>query len=170
MDERKADVGQIIRRTLDELELEWSQTSDTVYSVRLPGTHKLFTDCALEVGGHTMSVRAFVARRPDENHAAVYHWLLQRNMKLIGISFAQDTLGDIYLVGRIPLEDVGESSVDRLLAVLATTADESFNPILELGFASSIRKEWEWRLARGESTKNLEAFERLSPQRPGASE
>ena len=38
-------------------------------------------------------------------------------------------------------------------------ADESFNAILELGFASSIRKEWEWRDSlRGESTRNLEAF------------
>lgn len=166
MDERKAEVGQLIRASLDELGLEWSQTSDTVYSVRLPGTRKLFTDCALEVGGHTMSMRAFVARRPDENHEVVYNWLLQRNMKLIGLSFAQDSLGDIYLVGRIPLADLGEGSIDRLLAVLATTADESFNPILQMGFASSIKNEWEWRLARGESTKNLEAFEHLAPKRP----
>ena len=41
---------------------------------------------------------------------------------------------------------------------MLTTADESFNSILELGFASSIRKEWEWRTLRGESTENLEAF------------
>jgi hypothetical protein len=45
-----------------------------------------------------------------------------------------------------------------LLGSVLTTADESFNSILELGFASSIRKEWEWRKLRGESTKNLEAF------------
>ena len=33
---------------------------------------------------------------------------------------------------------------------MLANADESFNAILELGFASSIRKEWEWRdLARG---------------------
>ena len=37
-------------------------------------------------------------------------------------------------------------------------ADGSFNTILELGFASSIRKEWEWRVSRGEPTRNLEAF------------
>ncbi|HET8603088.1 MAG TPA: YbjN domain-containing protein, partial [Marmoricola sp.] len=36
--------------------------------------------------------------------------------------------------------------------------DESFNTILELGFATSIRREYEWRLARGESLRNLEAF------------
>jgi hypothetical protein len=42
--------------------------------------------------------------------------------------------------------------------VVLSYADESFNTILELGFATSIRKEWEWRLANGESTANLEAF------------
>ena len=48
--------------------------------------------------------------------------------------------------------------LDRLLGSVLTYADESFNVLLELGFASSIRKEWEWRISRGESTANLEAF------------
>ena len=43
-------------------------------------------------------------------------------------------------------------------AFVGTYADESFNTILELGFATSIRKEWEWRKDRGESTRNLDAF------------
>ena len=54
----------------------------------LPGTRKLVTECALEVGQHGMSLRAFVARKPDENHAGVYRWLLERNLKLHGICFA----------------------------------------------------------------------------------
>ena len=33
--------------------------------------------------------------------------------------------------------------------------------LLELGFHSSIQKEWEWRVKRGESLKNLKAFEHL---------
>jgi hypothetical protein len=39
--------------------------------------------------------------------------------------------------------------------------DNDFNTLLELGFRSSIQKEWEWRVARGESLKNLEAFAHL---------
>ena len=68
------------------------------------------------------------------------------------------TLGDIYLDGRLPLAAVTPEEIDRLLGAVLTYADESFNTILELGFASSIRKEWEWRVSRGESTRNLEAF------------
>ena len=46
---------------------------------------------------HGLNLRAFVARRPDENHVGVYRWLLERNLKLPGICFALDALGDIYL-------------------------------------------------------------------------
>ena len=53
---------------------------------------------------------------------------------------------------------VTPEEVDRLLGAVLTYADESFNTILELGFATSIRKEWDWRRSRGESTRNLEAF------------
>ena len=76
------------------------------------------------------------------------------NITLRGYS----VVGDIYLDGRLPLSSVTPDEVDRLLGAVLTYADESFNTILELGFASSIRREWEWRKSRGESTRNLEAF------------
>ena len=36
-----------------------------------------------------------------------------------------------------------------------------FNELLALGFLGSMRKEWAWRVSRGESTRNLEAFRHL---------
>ena len=103
-------------------------------------------------------MHAFVARHPDENHARVYRWMLERNLKLYGVAFAVDHHGDIYLDGRLPLTSVTAEEIDRLLGAVLSYADESFNTILELGFGSSIRKEWEWRVSRGESTRNLDAF------------
>jgi hypothetical protein len=103
-------------------------------------------------------VHAFVARRPDENHERVYRWMLERNLKLYGVAFAVDHLGDIYLDGRLPLSAVTPAELDRVLGSVLSYADESFNTLLELGFAESIRKEWQWRVSRGESTANLEAF------------
>ena len=156
-----------IRAELSELDLDWSESAPGLFSVSLPGTRKLITQCALEVGRHWLSVRAFVARKPDENHVGVYRWLLERNLKLRGIGFALDALGDIYLTGRIPVELVTREEVDRLLGAVAEAADDSFNVILELGFAESIRKEWAWRRSRGESTANLAAFTHLDPgERP----
>ena len=93
-----------------------------------------------------------------ENHARVYRWLLERNLRMYAVSFAVDRTGDIYLEARLPLASVSHDELDRVLGSVLANADESFNAILELGFASSIRKEWEWRKLRGESTRNLEAF------------
>jgi hypothetical protein len=74
------------------------------------------------------------------------------------VAFALDGMGDIYLDARLPLSAASTDEIDRLLGSVLEYSDGSFNTILELGFASSIRKEWEWRVSRGEPTRNLEAF------------
>jgi hypothetical protein len=147
-----------VRTVLGESDLTWQEISDGVFTVELPGERKLTTPCRLDVGMHAFGVHAFVARHPDENHERVYRWMLERNLRMFAVAFAVDHSGDIYLDGRIPLSAVTPDEIDRLLGAVLTYADESFNTLLELGFATSIRKEWEWRTSRGESTRNLEAF------------
>lgn len=143
---------------LREAELEWEHMTPTSLMVELPGERKLKTPCRFDVGRHSLAVHAFCCRQPDENHEVVYRWLLERNMKMFGVGFALDGVGDIYLDGRLPLEAVSSATVDRLLGAVLEHADGSFNTILELGFADSIRKEWVWRVSHGESIRNLEAF------------
>lgn len=151
---------------IESAELEPIRHGADVVEVDLPGTRKLSTTVRMEVGRHALAVHAFVARHPDENHEGVYRWLLERNLKLYGVAFAVDSAGDIYLDGRLPLHAVTSDEVDRLLGAVLSAADDSFNTIVELGFASSIRKEWQWRLDRGESTANLAAFQHLRPDAP----
>jgi hypothetical protein len=147
-----------IRQYLDANEIEYDELGDGVFSFALPGEKKLQTAVRLDVGPHALGVHAFVCRKPDENHEQVYRWLLERNLRMYAVAFGVDPLGDIYLDARLPLTAVGDDELDRLLGSVLSYADESFNTILELGFASSIRKEWEWRRERGEPTHNLEAF------------
>lgn len=156
-------AADVIRETLAGSELQWVEHAGGVFEVDLPGERKLKTTCRLEVGRHTLGIHAFVARRPDENHEAVYRWMLERNLRMFGVAFAVDAAGDIYLDGRLPLQAVTPEELDRILGAVLTYADESFNVILELGFATSIRREWAWRESRGESTANLEAFRHLRP-------
>ncbi|MCW2783850.1 MAG: YbjN protein [Marmoricola sp.] len=153
-----SDAAAVIRDALIEGEHEWEELTEGTFDVVLPGERKLKTPVRLEVGTHALSVHAFVCRKPDENFEGVYRWMLERNMKMFGIAFALDALGDIFLDARLPLSVVNAEEVDRLLGSVLTYADESFNVLLELGFSTSIRKEWEWRIARGEPTANLEAF------------
>jgi hypothetical protein len=158
-------AARTLRAALRDSDLEHEEPTANTFVVSLPGERKLKTTCSLVVGAHSLSVNAFVARRPDENHEAVYRWMLERNTRLYAVAFALDRHGDIYLSGRLPLDSVTPDEVDRLLGVVLEAADSSFNTLLELGFASAIRKEWEWRLARGEPTYNLAAFQHLAPDR-----
>ncbi len=153
-----AEASSVLRDYLVVNELEFDEATPGVFSLSLPGEKKLQTAVRLDIGPHALSVHAFVCRAPDENHEQVYRWLLQRNLRLYAIAFAIDRLGDIYLDARLPLSSITVDELDRVLGSVLSVADESFNAILELGFASSIRKEWEWRKLRGEPTHNLEAF------------
>jgi hypothetical protein len=152
------DPAEQLRAYLEANDLDYDEPTPGQFSFALPGERKLQTPVRMDVGKHALAVHAFVCRQPDENHERVYAWLLQRNLRLYGVAFAIDAVGDIYLDGRLPLSALDEDELDRLLGTVLATSDESFNILLELGFASSIRKEWEWRTSRGESTKNLEAF------------
>lgn len=157
----------VIRSYLTTSGLDWESPAPGTFVVTLPGEHKLQTTTALSLGDHALTINAFVARNPDENHEGVYRWLLERNRRLYGVAFAIDHLGDVYLVGRVPLEGVTSEELDRLLGSVLENADGSFNTILELGFSTAIQREWAWRVDRGLPTDNLAAFAHLMETAPG---
>jgi hypothetical protein len=147
---------------LDSLGVSYESQDPGSYLVKLPGEHKLQTMAWLIAGTHSLHVEAFFCRQPDENHAEFYRFLLEHNARMYGIHFALDPVGDVYLVGKLALASVSADEVDRLLGCVLSYADETFDQALMLGFASAIRKEYAWRVKRGESLANLEAFGRLT--------
>jgi hypothetical protein len=167
-DAARARAAARVESALHSASLDWESPEAGTYVVQLPGTRKLSTTLSLRIGRHALSLNAFVIRRPDENADGVHRWLLERNLKLYGIAFAVDRLGDVYLTGRLPLAAITEDGIDRLLGSVLDTADGSFNTLLELGFASAIRKEYAWRVSRGESTRNLDAFTHLTRPSDGS--
>ena len=156
-----ADLDAVIAAALVELEVDHHRRAAGQFLVTLPGTRPLQNPTWLVVREHAVFVQAFVCRRPDEEHEAVYRFLLQRNARLYGVHYTLDRMGDIHLVGRMPLHAVDTAEIDRVLGQVLEAADGDFNTLLELGFASSIRREYAWRSERGESTANLKAFEHL---------
>ncbi len=137
------------------------EKSGNNYFLTLPGERKLQTHCAIVVGDHSVSINAFVIRKPDENTEAVHEWLLKKNASMYCVAFALNELGDIFLVGRLPFHSITEKELDRVIGAVLQYSDSSFNPLLELGFSTAIRREWAWRVSRGESLANLKAFEHL---------
>ncbi len=137
------------------------EKSGNNYFLTLPGERKLQTHCAIVVGDHSVSINAFVIRKPDENTEAVHEWLLKKNASMYCVAFALNELGDIFLVGRLPFHSITEKELDRVIGAVLQYSDSSFNPLLELGFSTAIRREWAWRVSRSESLANLKAFEHL---------
>jgi len=154
-------AGDAIGAVLDELGVSYTHPRPGAYLLRLAGEHKLATMTWLIAGQHSLQVEAFFCRQPDENHAAFYRFLLERNGRMYGVHFALDATGDVYLTGRLPLAAISEPEIDRLLGCVLAYSDETFNEALKIGFGSAIRREWAWREKRGESLANLRPFASL---------
>jgi hypothetical protein len=152
---------EVIEEFLSSHDLDFDTPNTKTFFITLPGEKKLENHCALILGDHSLTISAFVIRKPDENIAAVHEWLLQKNSSMYSVAFAINELGDIYLVGRLPLIAVTEQEIDRVIGAVLQYSDSSFDALLGMGFANAIRREWAWRVSRGESLANLAAFEHL---------
>ena len=157
-----ADYPARLAGILADLGVDHESPQPGAFLVRLEGQHKLVTMAWLVVEPHSLHVEAFFCRQPDENHAEFYRFLLTHGSRMYGVHFALDPVGDVYLVGRLPLAAISAEEIDRLLGCVLTYSDENFDQALMIGFASSIRREWDWRVKRGESVANLRAFGRVT--------
>ena len=79
----------------NEIDFEKSESS---FLLTLPGEKKMQTHCALIVGDYSLSINAFVIRKPDENEAAVHHWCLSKNASMYSVAFAINELGDNLII------------------------------------------------------------------------
>jgi len=150
-----------VRNGLEAAGVSFTSPEPDAFLLTLPGERRHRTLVWLLVGDHDLIIESFVCRRPDENHQEVYRYLLQRNALLRSVAYCLDRVGDIHLVGRIGLDSISAAEIDTLLGVVLAASDADFNPILQRGFPSSIRREWAWRQETGQSLQNLEAFRHL---------
>ncbi|CAM5262286.1 Sensory transduction regulator OS=Streptomyces microflavus OX=1919 GN=Smic_43940 PE=4 SV=1 [Streptomyces microflavus] len=154
-------AAQVIEATLNEAGLAWESPAPGNFVVTLPGTRKLSTTCSLIIGKHYPLPQRLRRPPPGRERGRGAPLAPGAQPPPLRPEYAIDSLGDVYLAGKLPLSVVTPEELDRLLGTVLEAADESFNTLLELGFASSIRKEYAWRVSRGESTRNLDAFSHL---------
>jgi hypothetical protein len=97
-----ARLDEVIGQSLRDSELVHEHPAPGRWLVDLPGTKKLKTVCGLIVGEHALRVEAFVCRQPDENREQLWTFLLQHNARMYGVAYSIDSVGDVYLTGRLP--------------------------------------------------------------------
>jgi len=154
----RAGANASVKKFLESSEFPFETIDDHLFVTEMPGEQKLKTNVSLLLGQHSLSINAFVMRAPEENTNEVHRWLLEHNRKLFGVSYALDHLGDIYVTGRLPLAAVSNESLDQIFGSIHVACDDNFNVLVAMGFAESIKREWAWRVSRGEPLANLRAF------------
>ena len=107
-----------ILESIAEHKLEFEEPVKNTIIVTLPGIKKLHTHCVLIIGQHSLSINAFVIRKPDQNQSQIHEWLLHKNINLYALSYAVNELGDVFLVGRLPLPAVSDVEIDRILGAV----------------------------------------------------
>ena len=109
---------------------------DTRWYVRMRGEEKEFTTVWLTLGQRTLRYEAYVRPAPEENIEALFENLLRRNERLIGLHFAIGVEDAVFLRGDLPLVALSEDELDRVIGSLYATAEQCFQGLLRIGFAS----------------------------------
>jgi hypothetical protein len=140
-----------MRRSLQSIErwvaaLPAEATSErvtpTFWYVRLPGVARRWIPIEIDASGErSVKLTSHVIIEPDENHADVFRFLLRRNHQAGGPAFSSDGKeGVICLVTRIAHEDFDDAALDEAIGTIVQETEDVFRTILEVGFASRLRK------------------------------
>ena len=139
------------------------------YVVTLPGTHKLKTLCNLIVGDHTLRIEAFVMRQPDENREQLWAYLLQRNARMygVGVLHRRASATCTWSAG-CRCTRSRRTSWTGCSARSSPTPTSRSTRCWRSASGRAIRREWAWRVSRGESLENLKAFAHFAAPTPPA--
>lgn len=108
--------------------------------LRLAGEEKEFVTVWLTVRQRTMYHEAQLMPAPETNVEATYEYLLRRNAELSQMRFALGPEDAVYLVGELPVADVSDDELDRILGSSLSYVDDVFPTAMQIGFAGRYRR------------------------------
>jgi hypothetical protein len=108
--------------------------------LRLQGDEKEFVTVWLTLQQRTLHHEAQFMPGPETNVEATWTYLLKKNADLLGMSFAIGPEAAVYLVGRVPVEQVDEEELDRIMGASLAYTDECFPTAMALGYEGMYRR------------------------------
>jgi hypothetical protein len=82
----------------------------------------------------------FLPAPEDEGRRSELHaWLLRRNHQLRGTRFSVGPDGDVYLVGRTPIEHLDHAELDRLVGALYEATEQWFQAAVRIAYGPRAR-------------------------------
>lgn len=104
------------------------------WAVRMRQRARDFTTVWFEVGERTIGYEAYVLPNPPAGHAEVYRQCLRRNQGAWRAFFAIDHHGDLFLRGRLSLDEVAPDTLDEVLGAIYELVEISFGALVRSGF------------------------------------
>lgn len=131
---------------IERVSAEWvaDRGSDVVWAgeyegrlgIRMAQQTRDFTTVWFEIGDLTVRLEAYLAPAPHANAAEVYRLVAARSYASWPAHLGADRRGDIYVVGRIPLDRLSPHVLDEALGSVYELVELTFRPILRTGFPS----------------------------------
>lgn len=108
--------------------------------LRLRGDEKDFVTVWLTIRQRTMYHEAQLMPAPETNERETFEYLLRRNAEMYQMRFALGPEDAIYLVGEVPITDVDEDELDRIIGSSLEYVDAVFPTAMSIGFSGRYRR------------------------------
>lgn len=109
----------------------WAGDHEGRRGVRMRQETRDMTTVWFDVGQRTVSIEAYVLPKPPRQAEEVFRQALVRNAGTRRMAFAVDRIGDLVIVGKIPLEHL---SIEEMELALGEVYD-----LIELSFPGLVR-------------------------------
>jgi hypothetical protein len=116
----------------------WQSTSPDEWTISTVGSHGQRISIEMTLREYTLQLMTFHMRKPDESETEVYRLLLRRNLEQPTVKFGLNEDGDIFLRADVPANGITEDVLDRVVGLFYSCADDSFMPVMRLGFAGGL--------------------------------
>lgn len=108
--------------------------------IRLHGEEKDVITLWLSLRQRTVHVETELMPAPEENHEALYRFMLVKNAELKILHLAVGPEDGIYLMTEVPAGDLTVARLDELVGATMTYVDEIFPTAMTMGYGSLYRR------------------------------
>ena len=131
----------VLLDVLAELCAQFERVEAGAYLVTLHGRRRPTTQVWLLAGAQAVAVEAFVmhvlpGQCPDPS--PLHRHLLARNLRLRGVHYGLDDVGDVFLTGSVPLEAVTAEHLDRVLGEVLDLLERDAETLLHLVYGARV--------------------------------
>ena len=102
--------------------------------LRLKGEEKQTFSVWFKLNQRTLYYETFVAPAPHHDPVKLYVYLMRRNMSIYGAAFGIGEEDALFLSGKLPVEQITDIELDRILGTLWEETERCFRAVLRLGF------------------------------------